>query len=87
MNILDLTVRELIEGYGLMYSPECDYNYGLISNENAEQMLKEYDLDDCPSVAIEDVIHPDVIDLTPLSYTKIQYIMRNLGIERRNEDG
>ena len=83
IDIMDLTVRELVNTYGLMYSPECDYKYGVVSYKNAKKMYEEFDLEDCPSVAVEELIDSELDDLTPLSYEKIKCIMENLGIEER----
>ena len=83
-NLLDLTVRELLDEYGLMYSPECDYKYGVIEYNDAERLYKEYDLDDCPSVCVEELIDPELVDLTPLTYEELECLMENLGVNKRN---
>ena len=82
--LLDLTVRELLEDYGCMYSPECDYKYGVIEYGDAKRMYDEYDLEDCPSVAVDELIDSELVDLTPLTWEKIEYLMENLGVKRKN---
>ena len=40
------TVKEVLEEYCILYSPECDYNYGICRWDDANAMYEEYDLED-----------------------------------------
>lgn len=86
-DLMDLTVRELLEDYGLAYSPECMYIYGVISWDDAEKVAETYDLD-CEqySWAVEPLINDEaeIEDKPPLSWEIIKWILEdNLGFKRK----
>lgn len=83
VNLLDLTVRELLDSYGLMYSPECNYVYGVIPYTLADKMYDEYDLEDCMSVAVDSLIDfESEIDFdVQIDENNLKNIMDTLGIE------
>lgn len=45
-DLMDLTVRELLDEYCITYSPECDYNYGIARWGDVAQIYDEFDLED-----------------------------------------
>lgn len=86
---LDMTVRELLENFCIMYSPECDYNYGIISYDQANRIADTYDLSDQASVDIMEIIDSELeIECqTPMSWEKIQKIMECLGFKMLEDKG
>ena len=45
-DLMDMTVRELLDQYCVVYSPECGYHYGITTWENANEIYEEYDLEE-----------------------------------------
>ena len=45
-DLWDKTVKEVLEEYCILYSPECDYNYGICRWDDANDMYEEYDLEE-----------------------------------------
>ena len=45
-DLWDKTIKEVLEDYCILYSPECDYNYGICRWDDANAMYEEYDLED-----------------------------------------
>lgn len=85
VNILDLTLRELLEGYCILYSPECGYYYGITTWDNALRIDSEYDLEDCYSVDAESFVN-DEIDLGKIiEWEHIEKLMDNLDISKKGE--
>lgn len=85
-DLMDLTVRELLEGYCMVYSPECGYNYGIISWDNAEKVAEEYDLEDQYSWAVDSLINDEleIEDKPPLDWDIIKWILEdNLGFKKK----
>lgn len=44
--LYDMKVKDLLETYCLVYSPECDYNYGIAKWYDVGKIFEEYDLED-----------------------------------------
>ena len=88
-DLLDMTVSDLLDNYVLLYSPECDYSYGIADADDVESTFKEYDLEDQASMAVEPIIDFDIIgdsDDEILTTEKIHEIMKNIGIEKKIPD-
>ena len=87
-DLLDLTVREVLEEYCVLFSPECCYTYGVTTNELAEKMYQDYNIEDeypesmCPEPLINHEVwdHEELID-----WEKIERIMDNLGISKKED--
>lgn len=45
-DLMNMKVGELLEEYCVLYSPECDYNYGIARWEDANQIYEEFDLEE-----------------------------------------
>lgn len=45
-DLMSMTVGELLDEYCLLYSPECDYHYGIGRWEDANQIWEEFDLEE-----------------------------------------
>jgi len=87
--LLDLTLRELLENYVVLYNYECCYPYGVAPIEVADKMYEEYDVKSYwEAMTTEPLIdyelladHCDeVIDMD-----KVAIICDNLGIKRKDE--
>lgn len=84
--LLDMPLREVLENYCVLFSPECAYIYGVTTQDLAERMYKEYNVDEdypeamCPEelLNIEVWDHEELID-----WEKIEKIMDNLGISKK----
>lgn len=87
-DLLDMTVREVLDEYCVLFSPECCYTYGVTSWDNANQMYDEYNIEEeypesmCPENLISDEVWDtdEIIDME-----KINRIMDNLGISRKGD--
>lgn len=44
--LFDMKVKDLLEEFCLVYSPECGYNYGITKCEDAEKIYEKFDLED-----------------------------------------
>lgn len=83
-----MTVREVLDEYCVLFSPECCYIYGVTSWDNANKMYEEYNIEEeypesmCPENLVNDEIwdHDEIIDMK-----KIGRIMENLGISRKGD--
>ena len=45
-DLMQMTVGELLTEYCILYSPECDYNYGIGRWDDANQIYEEFDLEE-----------------------------------------
>ena len=45
-DLMEMRVIDLLEEYCLVYSPECDYHYGIARWEDANQIYEEFDLEE-----------------------------------------
>ena len=45
-DLMEMKVGELLEEYCILYSPECDYNYGIARWKDANQIYEEFDLEE-----------------------------------------
>lgn len=90
--IQNMTVKEVLEEYCVLYSAECEWIYGIISYTDAENLWKEYELDDEPSCCTRPLINFEVLEVInetddeTLNKERIERIMDNLGIEKRGEE-
>ena len=87
--ILDLTLREILNEYCILYSAECDYIYGVTTHDVIEEMNDKYDLCDEPSIAVDSLINMEVLgeledaqnDKEILTMENIEAIIENLGLQ------
>ena len=45
-DILEMPLKDVLNEFCLVYSPECDYHYGIARWDDAGQMFEEFDLED-----------------------------------------
>lgn len=45
-DLMKMTVEDLLNEYCVLYSPECDYNYGIGRWDDANEIYEEFDLED-----------------------------------------
>lgn len=45
-DLMKMTVEDLLNEYCVVYSPECDYNYGIARWDDANQIYEEFDLEE-----------------------------------------
>ncbi len=45
-DLLDKPLREVLEEYCVVFSPECDYYYGITKWEDANSIYEEFDLEE-----------------------------------------
>ena len=86
--LLDLTLREILEEYGAVYNTECSYYYGVSSFDNLDELYKNYNIDeDYPEAfTVENLINDELIvsfDEDILDYTALEKIMKNLNIRKK----
>lgn len=90
-DLLDMTIRDLLEEYCVLFSPECGYYYGLATIEDAQKVFEDY-LKDCsehPSFSAEPIIPIDMEfeDSKILSLDDLEHILEDhLGFSKI-EDG
>ena len=45
-DLMKMTVEDLLNEFCILYSPECDYNYGIGRWDDVGKIFEEYDLED-----------------------------------------
>lgn len=85
------TVNEVLENYVLVHNLECGYYYGLVKNEDVEKLFENYNInEDYPEAFnVEDIIHHEIVvntDEPIMDYKKLERIMNNLGISKKEEE-
>lgn len=88
-DLLEMKLKDILDEYCVVFSPECDYTYGISTWEDAERMYEEYDLEDeyCYSA---DTLVPCLNEfyLTDeiLDEERLDKILDMLGIEKKNKE-
>lgn len=85
-DLYGITVLELLSEYCIVYSPECDYNYGITRWEDAEKIWKKFDLHDQYCFDADSLIPMDYNfeDGEPiLNINDLECIMDRLGIVKK----
>ena len=87
-DLLDLTLREVLENYVVLHNLECGFYYGLAKTEDVEKLFQEFNInEDYPEAFnVESVLQDEVVtdygeDL--VTYPKMLKIMENLGISKK----
>lgn len=89
--LMNMKLVDVLERFCIVYSPECDYYYGITEWDDALQMLIEYKLDDEYCFAADSLIPMDYgveSGEEVLSIDDLRHILDYLGIEKKetNED-
>lgn len=85
-DLLDMTLRDVLDEFCFVYSPECGYLYGITRWEDAYKMWDEYDLKEEYCFDSESIMaYPMEVDLQQevITLEGLRRIMNNLGIEER----
>lgn len=45
-DLMEMKVKDVLDEYCILYSPECDYNYGIGRWEDAYKIYEEFDLEE-----------------------------------------
>lgn len=89
--LLDKPLKELLDGYALLYNLECGYYYGICDLDTIDMMFQEYNVEEYSDAMYVDSLIPESvlqnIDDETVSYEKIEKIMNNLGISKRTKHG
>ena len=86
-DLLEMKFGEVLEKYGVLWNYECAYPYGICSNELVERMYDEYNVDEYwEAMTVEMIINSELCFCDELiTWEKIERIMDNLGISKKNE--
>ena len=87
-DILDLSLRQILEDYVIINNLECGYYYGIAPSELVERLFNEYNVEkDYPEAFnVENVVNDEILvsyDEDIISYEKMEKIMANLGISKK----
>ena len=96
-DLLDMTFREVISNYCVLFSEECCYFYGISTYEAMNEIANEYELCDEPSLVVEPILfNMEVLfefeeaddDTEVMSVEKIRELIdNNLMIEKKKTEG
>ena len=87
-DIMDLTLREVLETYCVVSNPECGYYYGIFKREDVEKVYEEFNIDKdypeafCMECLINEEVFVSVSDEIR-EYDVLLRIMDNLGISKK----
>jgi len=89
-DLMDLTLREVIENYVSVQSLECGYTYGICTSEDAKKIFKKYNVNEEYPEAfhVDNLIDDELLldDTDPiLTYEKLEKIIKNLSISKKGE--
>ena len=80
-DLLDMTLRDILEEYCILFSPECMHYYGIAKIEDTQKAYDDYleNVSDHPSFSATPVIGIDVEFecLKILSLADIEYLLEN----------
>lgn len=90
-DLMDMTLREVLDSYGAIYNPECGYYYGIASFEDIDELYHEYDIDEVYPEAfeVENLIRDEIIvafDEELISFNRLEKIMKNLDIPKKDKE-
>lgn len=87
-DILDLTLREVLDTYCAIYNPECGYYYGIACFDDIDVLYDEYNINEVYPEAfeVENLISDEVLvsfDEEIISPKRLRKIMSNLDIPKK----
>ena len=56
IKLLDLTLREILEKYCVLFSEECCWTYGITTHEAINKIAEKYNLSDAPSLTVQPIL-------------------------------
>ncbi|WP_458454372.1 hypothetical protein [Methanobrevibacter sp.] len=86
--LLDLTLREVLEDYVAVNNLECGYYYGVFKGDDINRIFEEFNIEeDYPEAFhVENLINDELIvsfDEEIKDYNKLLKIMKNLGVSSK----
>lgn len=88
-DLLDLTLREVLENYCTVNNLECGYYYGVFRQEDIDRIFKEYNVKEYQEAFnVENLINDELIvsfQEKIKDYDKLTTIMKNLGISKKED--
>ena len=89
-DLMEMTLKEVLDKYCAVMSPECCYYYGIFKHEDVKNIYKEYNIEkEYPeSFEPEPLITDELIydmDCPIGDYEKLKRIMNNLGITKKTQ--
>lgn len=88
-DLMDMKLKDILENYCVLWNYECSYPYGICSQEVVERMYEEYDVQSYwEAMTTEPIIDFQILEISDkdlISWEKIEIIMDNLGIMRKDE--
>ena len=90
-DLMDMTLKEILENYVTIHNLECCFYYGIAPAELIAKLFDEYNIEkEYPEAFdVENLIPNDLLDMPDkpiMDYTKLERIMCNLGINKKGED-
>ena len=86
--LLDLTLREILENYVVLANLECGGYYGVAPIPIVEKMYNEYNIEEeyPEAMSAMNLVDDEIIvsyDEEILTYDKLEKIMKNLGVNKK----
>lgn len=88
--LLDMKLRDVLDEFCFVYSPECGYLYGISRWDDVVEMWDEYDLEDEYCFEGEHIIAwPMEVDFDAdiLTPDGLRHVLDYLGIEKKKDEG
>ena len=88
-DLLDLSLREVLEKFVAIQSLECCYYYGIAPVELIEKLFENYNIDEyAEAFNVQNLIDDELLVSYSdpiLTYEKLERIMENLGISKKEK--
>ena len=85
-DLMDMTLREVLDNYCTFFNLECGYYYGIASYDLADRMYEEFNVDEeyPEAMSVESLIDEDLLFREELiDWDKVVRIMNNLGVSKK----
>ena len=85
-DLLDLSLREVLENFCLLYCPECDCVYGIIRYDDWCNLDQGYDLEDSNILEMLPIVSKEVTDYASdkvLDWNDVEKVLHSLGVNKK----
>ena len=85
-DLLDLTLREILEQYCTVINLECGFHYGIFKQDDVEKIIEEYNINEYPEgFHVDSLIPSEILDLCEevKEYGSLVKIVNNLGVSKK----
>ena len=87
-DLLDLTLREILEKYCIVQNLECGYIYGVFKQDDVERIYEEYNVEEeyPEAFGVDNMISDEILvsyDEDIRDYATLIRIMENLGVNKK----